>query len=315
MLSVNEEALKIVEWMIADADVLGLEVSQLPNGTAVLDCGVHAPGSLEAGRLFAEVCMGGLGQVSICHHDFGDLWLPGVGVSVSHPPIACLAAQYAGWAVKSDDYFAMGSGPARALYRGDPIFEHLSYEDGADVGVLTLEARELPPVAAADKVARKCHISPESLYLLVAPTASVVGSVQVAARTVETGLHKMVEIGFDVSVLLSGYGTCPLASVAADDLQAIGRTNDAVLYGGQAWYTMQTEDARIEEMIDRLPSAASHDYGTPFYDLFQRYDGDFYRIDPMLFSPAEVLVNNVTSGRTFRAGRVNVEMIRTVLLE
>jgi methenyltetrahydromethanopterin cyclohydrolase len=142
-----------------------------------------------------------------------------------------------------------------------------------------------------------------------------VGSVQVAARTVETGLHKMSEIGFDVNVVLAGYGTCPLASIAADDLQAIGRTNDAVLYGGQAWYTLRTEDARIEEMIDRLPSSASHDYGTPFYDLFRRYDGDFYRIDPLLFSPAEVFVNNVTSGRTFHAGQVNVEMIRTVLLE
>jgi methenyltetrahydromethanopterin cyclohydrolase len=315
MISVNEHALKIVERMMAEADVLGLEVSRLPIGTHVVDCGVHVPGSLEAGRLFAEVCLGGLAQVSFCHLDFDGLWLPGVGASVSHPPMACLAAQYAGWAVKADKYFAMGSGPARALYRGDPIFEHLSYQDEADVGVLTLEARELATEAAADKVAGKCGISPESLYFLVAPTASIVGSVQVAARTVETGLHKMAEIGFDVNVLLSGYGTCPLPSVAADDLRAIGRTNDAVLYGGQAWYTVRTEDERIEEVIDRLPSSASSDYGTPFYDLFRRYDGDFYRIDPLLFSPAEVFVNNVTSGRTFHAGQVNVEMIRTVLLE
>jgi methenyltetrahydromethanopterin cyclohydrolase len=139
--------------------------------------------------------------------------------------------------------------------------------------------------------------------------------VQVAARTVETGLHKMVEIGFDVEVVLSGSGTCPLASIAADDLQAIGRTNDAVLYGGRAWYTTETDDARIEEVIDRLPSSASRDYGTPFYDLFQRYDGDFYKIDPMLFSPAEVFVNNISSGRTFHAGEVNADMIRRVLLD
>jgi methenyltetrahydromethanopterin cyclohydrolase len=208
----------------------------------------------------------------------------------------------------------MGSGPARALYRGDPIFEHFSYEDKADAGVLTLEARQLPTEAAADKVARKCGISPESLTLLVAPTASLVGSVQVAARTVETGLHKMVEIDFDVEVILSGSGTCPLASIAADDLEAIGRTNDAVLYGGRAWYTTKTDDAHIEEVIDRLPSSASSDYGTPFIELFRRYDGDFYKIDPLLFSPAEVFVNNVTSGRTFHAGGLNADMIRRVLL-
>jgi methenyltetrahydromethanopterin cyclohydrolase len=198
MISVNEQALELVDRMIAKGDRLDLAVSRLPNGTTVIDCGVNASGSLEAGRLFAEVCMGGLGQVSLCHLDLGDLWLPGVTISVSYPPVACLAAQYAGWAVKTDDYFAMGSGPARALYRGEPVFEHLSYQDETDVGVLTLEARQLPTEAAADKVARKCGISPESLTLLVAPTASLVGSVQVAARTVETGLHKMVEIDFDV---------------------------------------------------------------------------------------------------------------------
>lgn len=314
MISVNEQALEIVERMIVEADALGLAISHLPNGTTVVDAGVDVTGSLEAGRLFAEVCLGGLAQVSLCHLDVDGLWLPGVTVSVSHPPVACLASQYAGWAVKADDYFAMGSGPARALYRGDPIFEHISYEDRADVGVLTLEARQLPIEAAADKVAQKCGISPDSLYLLVAPTASLVGSVQVAARVVETGLHKMAEIDFDVEVLLSGNGTCPLASIAVDDLSAIGRTNDAVLYGGRAWYTMETQDARIEEVIDRLPSSASSDYGTPFLELFQRYDGDFYKIDPLLFSPAEVFVNNVTSGRTFHAGEVNAEMIRRVLL-
>jgi len=313
MISVNEQGVEVVEQMTTDALRLGLAVSRLANGTVVIDCGVEVSGSLEAGRLFAEACMGRLGQVDLCHLHVGDSWLPGVTLSVNAPATACLASQYAGWAIETDDYFAIGSGPARALYRGDPVFEHLSYRDGADVGVLALEADRLPTSAAADKVARKCGISTESLYFLVAPTASLVGSVQVAARTVETGLHKMVEIDFDVDTVLSGSGTCPLAPVAADDLRAIGRTNDAVLYGGRAWYTVETDDEGIEGIIDRLPSSASPDYGTPFYDLFQRYEGDFYKIDPMLFSPAEVFVNNIRSGRTFRAGAVNEEMVRRVL--
>lgn len=313
--SVNERAFALVQRMMDDADALGLAVSRLPNGATVVDSGVHVTGSLEAGRLFAEACLGGLGQVALCQVDIGELRLPGVSVSVSHPPVACLAAQYAGWAVEADDYVAMGSGPARALYRGDPVFEHLTYEDGADVAVLMLEAHQLPTEAAARKVAEKCGVAPEDLCLLVAPTASLVGSVQVAARVVETGLHKMVEVDFDVDAVLSGFGTCPLASIAADDLHAIGRTNDAVLYGGQAWYTVRTEDERVEAVIDKIPSSASHDdYGTPFYELFQRYGGDFYQIEPLLFGPAEVYINNVTSGRTFHAGVVNAAMIRRVLL-
>jgi methenyltetrahydromethanopterin cyclohydrolase len=321
VFSVNERAGKIVQRMIADAEALELAVTQLGNGATVVDAGVQVPGSLEAGRLFAEVCLGGLGKVRFCELDFG-LWLPGVTVSVSHPPVACMAAQYAGWAVKKGKFFAMGSGPARALYRGEPLFEQLDYRDQADVAVLALEGRKLPPEDVAEKVAVKCGVAPERLYLLVAPTASLVGSVQVAARVVETGLHKMLEVGFDIGTgregfvrVLSGFGTCPLAPIARDDLRAIGRTNDAVLYGGRAWYTVQADDAQIEAVIEQLPSSASRDYGTPFYDLFQRYDGDFYRIDPLLFSPAEVSINNVTSGRTFRAGGVNAEMIQKALLE
>ena len=313
--SVNERAVKIVQRMIADAEALELAVAQLENGATVVDAGVQVPGSLEAGRLFAEVCLGGLGKVRFCELDVDGLWLPGVTVTVSHPPVACMAAQYAGWAVKGKKFFAMGSGPARALYRGEPLFEHLDYQDQADVAVLALEGRKLPLEEAAEKVATKCQVSPDHLYLLVAPTASLVGSVQVAARVVETGLHKMLEVRFDLGTVLSGFGTCPLAPISGDDLRAIGRTNDAVLYGGRAWYTVRADDAQIGPVIEQLPSSASRDYGTPFYDLFQRYEGDFYKIDPLLFSPAEVAINNVTSGRTFRAGGVNAEMIQKALLE
>lgn len=324
MVSINKRAAQIARRMVADADALGVAATQLPNGTTVVDAGVEVPGSLEAGRLFAEACLGGLGDVRFAGLDFDGLWLPGVTVSVSHPPVACMAAQYAGWAFKAQTeqgkFSAMGSGPARALFRGEQLFEHLDYEDQADVAVLALEGHELPPEEAAEKVAAKCHVAPDCLYLLVAPTASVVGSVQVAARVVETGMHKMLKVGFDIGGVISGFGTCPLAPVAKDDLRTIGRTNDGVLYGGRAWYTVQVNgdasmnDASIEEMIERLPSSASRDYGTPFYELFQRYNGDFYQIDPLLFSPAEVSINSVTSGRTFHAGQVNGAMLRRALL-
>ncbi|MDD3826457.1 MAG: methenyltetrahydromethanopterin cyclohydrolase [Anaerolineae bacterium] len=314
MLSLNQRALGIVQQMIQDAKALDVAVSTLDNGTVVVDAGIDVPGSLEAGLLFARVCLGGLGTVDFCQLPFGDAWLPGVTVSVSHPVVACMASQYAGWAVKAGGFFAMASGPARALYAGEALFEHLAYRDQSSVAVLALEGRDLPPVAAADKVARKCGVAPDQLYLLIAPTASLAGSVQVAARVVETGLHKMHEVGFDINTVISGIGTCPLASLARKDLQAIGRTNDAVLYGGRAWYTVRTDDARVEEVIERLPSCSSRDHGTLFYDLFKRYDGDFYKIDPLLFSPAEVYVNNATSGRTFQAGAVAPDLIRASLL-
>ena len=321
MLSLNERALAIVRDMVADAEALGLETSRLDNGATLVDAGVNVPGSFEAGRLYSEVCMAGLGKVLFCEIRYGELSFPAVSVTVGRPTLACMAAQYAGWAVKVDEtqssraYFAMGSGPARALFLGEPLFQKLGYRDRSEVAVLAMESRSLPSEEVARWIAEKCRISPDRLYLLVAPTASLVGSVQVAARIVETGLHKMLEVGFDIDSVISGFGTCPVAPVASDDLRAIGRTNDAVLYGGKAWYTVRGDDGRIENLAKELPSSTSRDYGTPFYELFQSYGGDFYKIDPQLFSPAEVYINNVATGRSFHAGGVNPDLIERMFQE
>jgi methenyltetrahydromethanopterin cyclohydrolase len=226
-----------------------------------------------------------------------------------------MASQYAGWAVQLEKYFAIGSGPARALYAAEEIYQKIDYRDQSETAVLMLEGRVLPGVAVASYVAEKCRVKPEKLILLVAPTASLVGSVQVAARSVETGLHKLAELGFDVRKVTSGFGLCPLAPVASDDLHAIGRTNDAILYGSQVFYSVRAEDGELEDLIDKVPSTSSRDYGVPFYDLFMRYKGDFYQIDRLLFSPAQVEINNVTSGRTFRSGSVNPSLLRASLLE
>jgi len=319
MISVNQRAAALVQRMIEDSEALGLSVTRLANGATVIDAGVKAPGSLAAGQLFAEACLGGLGTVSFTRLAFedarGSFWLPAVSVSVDHPHIACMASQYAGWAIKREKFFAMGSGPARALYAGEELFAKLDYKDRADVAVLLLEGRKLPDEGVAEYVAGKCGVAPSQVIMAIAPTASIVGSVQVAARVVETGLHKLVELGWDIKQIVAGYGTCPLAPVANDDLRAIGRTNDGVLYGGQTYYTVRADDGELAALVEKVPSSSSRDYGTPFYDVFQRYGGDFYKIDPLLFSPAQVTFNNLTSGRTFSAGQVNAAVLRTSLLE
>jgi methenyltetrahydromethanopterin cyclohydrolase len=323
MISVNERAAAIVQQMIAEQEALGLSAKQLKNGTTVLDAGIHMPGSFEAGRLFACACLGGLGQVGFTQQRFSGpesgpasgFWLPAVEVNVSCPHIACMASQYAGWAVKVDRYFAIGSGPARALCASEEIYGKLDYRDRAETAVLMLEGRTLPSEDVAEYIAQECGVRPERLFLAIAPTASLVGSVQVAARSAETGMHKLVELGFDVRCISSASGVCPLAPVAANDLRAIGRTNDAILYGAQVFFTVRAEESLLAELIAKVPSESSRDYGTPFFELFQRYNGDFYQIDRMLFSPAQVEINNLSSGRTFRAGRLNPSLLRSSLLE
>jgi methenyltetrahydromethanopterin cyclohydrolase len=319
MISVNRRASAIVKQMIGECEELGLKVKRLGNGATVLDAGVGAPGGLEAGRLFACACMGGLGQVRFTQQTFDSrdcsFWMPAVAVSVNCPPIACMASQYAGWPIKRDGYFAIGSGPARALYADEGIFQKLGYRDQAETAVLMLEGSELPGEAVASFVAEKCRVKPEQLTLLIAPTASLVGSIQIAARAAETGLHKLAELGFDIRQVAAASSLCPMAPVAADDLHAMGRTNDAILYGGQVFYAARAEDDELAALIDQVPSASSRDYGRPFYELFVQHNRDFYQIDPLLFSPAQVEINNLKSGRTFCAGRLNPSLLYTSLLE
>lgn len=309
-VSVNVGAVLLAQRIISNSGELGVTVKTLSNGTKVIDM---TQGGFTAGKLFAEACMGGLGEVTFTGLNFDQLWLPGVSVSVNRPSIACMASQYAGWEVKVGKFFAMGSGPARALSRVEKLFEELDYRDEADVAVIALEGRKLPDEEVASYIAGKCGVEAKALYILLAPTASIVGSVQIAARVVETGVHKMREVGFDIKQVLSGYGTCPIAPVADSDLKAIGRTNDCVLYGGKAFYMVKAEDSSIDKLIKEIPSSASKDYGMPFYDLFQRYGGDFYQIDPMLFSPAEVFINNIADGKTYHAGKLNTEILREML--
>jgi methenyltetrahydromethanopterin cyclohydrolase len=162
-------------------------------------------------------------------------------------------------------------------------------------------------------VAAKAGLSPGATTSVVAPTASVAGGVQIVARVIETGLHKMDTLGFDVTRVVSASGTAPIPPVAKNDLRAIGRTNDCILYGGQARFLVDAADEELAVLAERLPASTSPDYGTPFRDIFKRYDNDFYKIDPMLFSPAEVWLTSTTSGRTFHAGRTNVDVLRDSL--
>ncbi|MGI6406468.1 MAG: methenyltetrahydromethanopterin cyclohydrolase [Syntrophaceticus sp.] len=306
--SPNEKAKDIVLAMIDQKEELNIEVHTLENGTTVVDCGVQVAGGITAGLLFAEVCMGGLGKCEIQPLDVDDLFMPGIKVYLDIPAVGCMGCQYAGWAVKAGEYFAMGSGPARIKFGAEELMQDLGYKDDASCAVLAIEAGKLPGVEAADYIAGRCGVAGKDLHILAAPTASITGSLQIAARVVETGLHKLTELGFDIKKIVSGFGTCPLAPITNGDLQAIGVTNDCVLYGGRVWYTVDCEDSEVERILDKIPSNSSRDYGKPFYDLFKEY-GDFYSIDPMLFSPAEVFINNIKSGRLYHTGELNKTLL------
>ena len=309
-LSLNDRARDLADRLAADGDALRVAPSTLPDGTRVIDCGSAVPGGLEAGRRFAEITMAGLGSITFAPVVLDGRWLPGLTVVTDHPALACLASQYAGWRIDREGYFAMASGPGRALIRAEEeLFDDLDVDEQASTAVLCLEARDQPPGEIGAFVAERAGVAPGDLTLLFAPTASLAGGVQVAARIVETALHKLHELEFDVRRVVSGYGTCPLPPVASNDGEAIGRTNDAVLYGGQVELTVDAPDDELEAIVERVPSSASSDFGEPFGSVLRKADWDFYKIDPLLFSPAEVRLVSVESGRSFSAGGVALDVL------
>lgn len=312
----NERAWAIADRMVAHAAELRVAARTLGNGARVIDAGIDVAGGYGAGLAIAEICMGGLGHVTYTPLAIaGETW-PGVHVWTDHPAVSCMASQYAGWAIQVEKYMAMGSGPLRAHARVErELYAKLGYEERAMRGVLVLETRTPPTDQVAAWVGQKSGLEPAQLTFVVAPTASVAGGVQIAARILETGLHKMDTLGFDLKKIVNGVGTAPVPPVAKNDLRAIGRTNDCILYGGQAHYTVQADDAELATLVSEIPASASRDYGTPFSEIFRRYDGDFYKIDPLLFSPAEVWITSVSSGKTYHAGRLNPDVLRASLRE
>jgi methenyltetrahydromethanopterin cyclohydrolase len=315
-LGMNERAWALADRLVEQAATLRVAAHRLEGGARVLDAGIAVPGGFGAGLALAELCMGGLGHVALTPVTIGGEPWPGVHVWTDHPAVSCMASQYAGWAIQVEDYFAMGSGPLRAKARVEhELFAKLRYVEEAARGVLVLEGRTPPDADVAAWVAAKAGLPPDALTLVIAPTASLAGGVQIAARVIETGLHKMDTLGFDVTRIVSASGTAPVPPTARSDVRAIGRTNDCILYGGQARYTVDAGDDELAPLAERLPASASPDYGAPFYETFQRYGGDFYRIDPMLFSPAEVWLTSATSGRTFHAGRLAPDVLRASLFE
>ncbi|WP_419694079.1 methenyltetrahydromethanopterin cyclohydrolase [Mesorhizobium muleiense] len=309
----NDNAQRIIDGMIGDAERLRIGVSTGPLGECLIDAGAKAAGGVEAGLRMAEAAMGGLGSISVCMDRASPKWPFTIEVRSSQPVLACLGSQYAGWNLSSQDYFAMGSGPARALARVEPLFETLSYRDTASSAVLILETAKPPPQAIVEKVGRATGLAPEKLTFLYAPTQSQAGGVQIVARALEVALHKTNDLKFPLENVVDGIGTAPIPAPHPDFLTAMGRTNDAIIYGGSVQLFVKGSAKDASELAERLPSRASRDHGHPFAEVFKRFKGDFYAIDPLLFSPAEVIVTAIETGDTFRAGERDLQMLERSL--
>ena len=309
MPSVNGQAALLVDALVEQQASLRIATSRGGRGERRIDLGSSVAGGVAAGLKLAEICMGGLGAVSLMPQDGLPRWPWHLVVRSSLPVLACLASQYAGWSLKHEDgkngFFALGSGPARALAVKEPVFEHIGYRDVCDRAVIVLEAGDPPPPEIVSKLAQDCGVDAGKIEVLFAPTHSLAGSVQVVARVLEVALHKAHELGFPLARIADGMGAAPLCPPHPDFVTAMGRTNDAIIYGGSVHLFVTGDAADAKELAEALPSRQSRDYGKPFAEIFKAVKGDFYAIDPMLFSPARVIVSALDHGLSFHAGELD----------
>src|SRR5262249_48314885 len=184
-LVLNERALRVAEGMIDDAVTLRISVHPTSAGARILDCGIQAEGGIQAGMAMARVCLSDLGEVGIVPGEVMGAPCPQVQVVTDDPVRACMASQYAGWQIKVGKFFAMGSGPMRAAYGREELFAHVSGKEQSPVAVGVLETRKLPDDAVVTYLCEKLDLDATQLVLLVAPTASQAGTLQVVARSVE----------------------------------------------------------------------------------------------------------------------------------
>ncbi|HEY6513114.1 MAG TPA: methenyltetrahydromethanopterin cyclohydrolase [Burkholderiaceae bacterium] len=320
-LSVNAHVVPWVERLLREANALRVQVRRDDSGVCIVDAGIAAAGSVAAGLLIGEICMAGLGTVG-ARSGAADGWPTWLEVRSSQPVLACLASQYAGWSLAASKeetgakkFFSLGSGPARALAAKEPLFEQLGYRDRADRGVLVLEVDRVPPEVVVRKVLRDCALAPEALTLILTPTSSAAGTTQVVARALEVALHKAHELGFALAHVVDGVATAPLPAPSPDGVQAMGRTNDAILYGGRVHLSVRGSDDAARDLAQRLPSGNSPDHGRSFADIFKQAGYDFYKIDPALFAPAEVWVSNLDSGNTWHGGALDMALLRRLWLQ
>ena len=312
-VSVNALAAPLVAALIADAERLRLGIERTESGVTLVDCGIDRRGGIEAGLRVAEICMGGLGRVALVPSPLFRRWPWQLSVAASQPVLACLGSQLAGWGLADGEgkqaYHALGSGPGRALACREPLFEQLGYRDSAEATVIVLEVDKRPPPGILDKILRDCRVAPAGLTVILTPTRSLAGTVQIVARVLEVALHKLHQLGFPLDQVIDGLASAPLPPPARSFVAAMGRTNDAIIYGGSVQLFVGGPDDAARRLADTLPGRGARDHGRPFAEIFAAYEGRFYDIDPLLFSPAQVVVTALDSGNSFAAGALDAALI------
>ena len=237
--SINQNSNFLLNNLTNNADCLGLIIKKGPLDSKIVDAGINSHGSIEAGIRISEICLGGLGKVNVTPSSEIKYSFTNISVHASNPVLACLGSQYAGWSLSHKDFFSLGSGPARSLAQKEEIFTKLNYTDESSATSIILEVDKIPPDEIIKKVSVDCNVPAKEITFILTPTTSICGNIQVVSRVLEVAIHKIHELNYPLEKVLYGIASAPLPPVASDFISGMGRTNDAIIYGGRVYLCIE----------------------------------------------------------------------------
>ena len=315
MLSVNQEAMKLVNTVIDQSEALKIIVSQLPDGSTIIDMGQKAEGSWLAGKYYAEITMGGFGEVTFGNFNLDGFDLPSVCVKSSHPLLAGWVSQKHADPIPGVENQPILAGPAKALlFPPDPSIIYADYDETSKFAVVPLQTDTPITIETTEWISKYCRVNPKNIFILVAPSNSLVCAIQIAARPIDNIMHRLHSEGFDIHKVTFASSETPLATLVKDDLSAMGRINDSMLYGGKVMVYLDGEDSQIERILPNLSTRCSPAYGKLFKQIFLEHDCDFHKIDLRLWSVAKVQINNISTGNCFSTGEIDYSLLKKSFL-
>jgi methenyltetrahydromethanopterin cyclohydrolase len=311
--SLNQKAMEIIGPILNDPQRYGAKLVRTPGGATIVDIGNQAPGSWQGAKRFVEASFGGLAEVTFGRMVIKDLDVPSVEVAVDDPMLAVVACQVGAMRLGEGAFAALGSGPARAKARADRWAQRVLYEDPSPLALIQIQMPGLPSEEILQEVADACRIPLANLTAMVAPTASLVGSVQVASRAFEQCIVALARnTSFDITSILRAQAVAPIAPVIDDELWAMGRTNDCLVYGGSSsLWVRHSNDDEIRRTAESLPFSVSAGdyYGKGYREIFDAYGRSIYNIPAHLDGPAMVAMTNQSTGSVFKAGEINLDRL------
>ncbi|MCI6257312.1 MAG: methenyltetrahydromethanopterin cyclohydrolase [Clostridiales bacterium] len=316
--SLNQRALGILlRDVLPCQEQLGVRAHRLGNGATVVDMGVHEKGGWQAGKLFTETGLGGLGRLDYTVMSVGGHLLPAATVTVDRPAVAELAAHDAIYVLEHRGVRTTFSGPFRSIGGMDAYARAVPYRDPwGKKAVCHIQTTELPDEGMAEALARAIGtVEPEDLYILAARTGTLTGAVQVSARNVEQTFPTLLDRGFDVNCVLQASGSAPILHMAEDEYVAYGRVNDCLIYGQETNLWVDCGDEEIRRILPDLTFDKNTDiYGTPFEELFARSGRNWAHVPRDWDAPCRINFFNLRTGRAFSAGHIDPEpMVRDLL--